>query len=269
MAMKQRFFNILIILLLLLPYHAEAGDGLTPINFKGVYEFSFAGLPFGQMGVEIEQSSGHYAITSDVTLTGIIRMFVQHKSHTTVEANGGDIHYEAHYQTRKKKHYVRLDYKNGLLKEEEQIPPETHAKRPEVPMKLKQDSSDPLSALLKARQGLWQAQKSGKTTFSVNVYDGNRLTGADFTILGKSTLRYGDKTIPVIKISARRKLLSGFTESELSDYDPKEPPLILYFTDDNRLLPLKVEMIFLASPLTATLAKECLSGESCLLGIRE
>ena len=51
---------------------------MAPVNFKGIYEFTFAGLPFGRMGVEIEQSPGHYAITSDVMTTGVIKLFVQH-----------------------------------------------------------------------------------------------------------------------------------------------------------------------------------------------
>jgi len=305
MAMKHHFFNILFIILLL-PYPARAAEGLAPVNFKGIYEFSFAGLPFGRMGVEIGQSQGHYAITTDVTLTGLIRLFVQHTSHTTVEAEGGNIHYEAHYQTRKKKHYIRLDYKGGLLKDEEQIPPETHAKRPEVPMEMKKNAADPLSAILKMRQGLWGEMKNlaaqnekcsptlpppqageviattppacggrkrgepnADSAFSINIYDGNRLTGASFTILGKTTVRYGDKSLPVIKVAVRRKLLAGFTDSELADYDAKEPPLTLYFSDDDRLLPIKAETTFLLSPLRATLAKECRTEESCLLGLRE
>ena len=158
-----------------------------------------------------------------------------------------DIHYETHYQTRKKPHYVRLDYKNGLrLTEEEQIPPDNHAKRPEVPMEIEKRRRRPVKRHAENAAGSCGRQrKQRKNSIPFNVYDGNRLTEADFTVEGKTTLRYGDKTLPVIKVGlVRRKQLAGFTPKELDDFDPNEPPLYVYFSDDARLLPIRVETTF-------------------------
>ena len=59
---------------------------------------------------------------------------------------------------------------------------------------------------------------------------------------------------------------TGFTDSELAEYNKNEPPLTVYFSDDDRLMPLRLETSFWLGMLSATLAKECRTGESCLLG---
>ncbi len=58
-----------------------------------------------------------------------------------------------------------------------------------MPAALKKDAADPLSFILRMRQALYEARKKRiKSTFSINVYDGRRLTQADFTIKGKKTI---------------------------------------------------------------------------------
>ena len=279
MAMNHRFFNILIILLLL-PCHARAGD-VPPIRFKGIYECTLGGIALGEMEIALAQTPDRYHIESDIRTSGLLNLFVKHKSHAAVDAGGQnfsypDVSYETNYSTRDKKHYVKLVYRNGVMTEDTQIPPENHLKRPEVPLAMKKDAVDPLSFLLKMRQGLWNSlshrEKVPKATdegaFSVKIYDGNRLTEADFTIEGKQILPYGDKKLPVIKLGLRRKLLAGFTKSELAEYDPKEATLYVYVTDDERLLPVKIETIFMLNMLSARLVRECAVGESCLPGLR-
>jgi hypothetical protein len=125
---------------------------------------------------------------------------------------------------------------------------------------------DPLSLILQVREKLQKSQAQG--TFSVNVYDGNRLSEADFTVLGKKNIVYGNKSFPVIEVAGRRKPLGGFTAKEMGDFTTSQPMLTIYFSDDTRLMPLKLQMEMPFGLLTATLAKECLGDESCLLGIK-
>lgn len=75
--------------------------------------------------------------------------------------------------------------------------------------------------------------------------------------------------LPVITVDVRRKPLAGFTAKELADYDPHEPTLHMYFTDDARQIPIRVEATVFFGTLSATLAKECRTGESCLLGNKD
>jgi hypothetical protein len=267
MVMKRLFFNICLIAIFSSPAWAE--DTLPPLNFKGMYEFQFSGLPFGRMGIEAEESSNGYAITADITLEGLIKLFTSHKSHTTADARNGDLIYDSHYQTKKKKKAVKLVYKKGKITEEVIVPPDNRATRPAVSSVLKNAAYDPLSINLVLRKKIWETLKSGKSDFVLNVFDGRRLTEVDGSVVGRKKITIRDKQTSVVKLAVRRKLLAGFTKSELDDYNPKEPTLWMYYSDDTRLVPVQVEVGFLFGKITGTLAKECRTGESCLLGIRE
>jgi len=146
---------------------------------------------------------------------------------------------------------------------------EPPGKRPPVPPELKNKAYDPLSLSLALRHALWQATKTGKNDFSLMLFDGRRLTEINASVAGKKTILMGENKVSAIKLAVRRKILAGFTESEKADVDPNEPTLWMYYSDDDRLVPLKIEMGFLFGKIIGTLVKECRTGESCLLGIKE
>lgn len=273
MSMKRLFFNTL--LLTALAAAPALAEPETPIDFKGIYEFGLGGIPLGRMGLEAVQTADHYSGTCDLMSTGLLKLFVEHKSHTTVDATGKnfsypDIEYETHYSTRKKAKYVRLAYKGGKLSSEELIPPENYDKRPRVPMEQKENASDPLSFLVNMRMGLIAALKDGRKEFSFMVFDGRRLTEANFEIQETPRMiRRGEEKVAVVSVALTREFLAGFTKSELAKQDLNEPPLYIYFSRDERLIPLAMETSSWFGILTATLVKECRTGESCLLGIKE
>ena len=268
--MRLRFFNILPALLLLSsPVNADEAFVL-----KGIYDFTLSNIIIGRMGLEIDQTPDHYSVTGDIATTGLLKLFVQHSSHTTADGEGKDhvypnIKYESHYQTRKKKKYVAMRYEGGNVVEENLIPPDNRATRPAVATELKKDSADPLSLIIKIRENLIQALKQNVHSFTLNGYDGRRLTKIDFTVIGKKTLTYKGQPTPVILVDVKRTLVAGFTQSELDDIHAPEPPLHIYFKDDGTLKPLRLEATTWMGTLAATLTKECLPTESCLLGIKE
>jgi Protein of unknown function (DUF3108) len=265
--MRLRIFNILIVLAFSVPAWAEEPP---PLNLKGTYEFQFSGLPIGKMGIEVEQDASHYAMTSDVVATGVVKLFTQHMSHTTAQASGGRIAYDTHYQTKKKPKSAHLVYTAGKLVEENVQPPDNRAVRPAVPDELKNRAHDLLSFNLALRGLVWKALHAGTKKFSLTAYDGRRLTEVDGTVEGKRVIDYGGKpNFPVIAVSLKRKQLAGFTPPEIEGFDSNEPPLTLYYSDDSRFVPVKLEVMVLFGKITGTLAKECRSGESCLLGLKE
>lgn len=267
--------NALILLAVLLCWPVRATTAPAPLDFKGLYEFEFAGMPFGRVGVEAEQSDSHYAITVDVMSTGVLRLFAPHSSHTTVDAAGAgfaypNITYDTHYQTKKKKRSVKLVYKDGKIIEEDVQPPDNRDKRPAVPQEMKEKAYDLLSLNLAMRERIAGALASGDPHFSLTVYDGRRLTQMDATVAGRRTIHYaGNRKYPVVTLAVRRKLLAGFTASEIADYDPKEPTLWIHFSDNERLVPVVLEIGFFFGKIKGALVKECRTGESCLLGIKE
>jgi hypothetical protein len=271
--MNMRFFNIPLLMLLLCS-PAQADEGLTPMQFKGIYQFEFSDVPIGKMGLEIDQSATDYSINSDILTTGVLKMFVNHSSHTTADGSGkhfryDTVKYDSNYRTRKKKKAVSMRFKNGKIVEEKLNPPDNRATRPAVSDELKTNAIDPLSLILRIRQELFEARKNDTKNFSINGYDGRRLTTADFTVIGTQNLRYKGKKVPVIKVDARRTLVAGFTQSELADKNDNEPPAHIYFTNDAQLKPIKVEAVLWMGTVSATLIKECMPSESCLFGIKE
>lgn len=266
MGINVRFCNILICFCLL-PIWAHASSP-APVTFKGIYVVDFAGVPFGKVGLEFEQNTHTYAITADVISTGLVNLFTKHSSHTTVESAGGKLVYETHYQTKKKKRHVKWERNNNKTIEEIVEPPDNRAVRPAVPEEQKRESHDPLSMVVQIRDKIPDVLE-GLKNFSVNVYDGRRLTKVDIAAEGTRVLKISGKKIPVVALSARRSPITGFTPSEMEDFSRKEPPLYIYMSNDARAMPIRLEWNFWMGKITATLTKECRTGESCLLGIKE
>jgi hypothetical protein len=272
MGMERRLCNILLLILLSIASPAGAAEPAIPLDFRGIYAFGMPGISFGNMGIEVEQTSDHYAVSTDISLSGMMKLFVQHKSHTTVEASGQDfkypnVDYETRYQTKKKKKYVHLIYRDGAISGEILEPPDP--KRPKVPAELKNKAADPLSFILRLREQLAAALAQKRDQFSLYVFDGRRLTEADFTIQNNiRTIRYRGNKVPVVTVMAKRKLIAGYNASELKDQDTNEPPLYIFFSRDERLIPLRLEAKVWFGMLAAELIKECRTGESCLLGMK-
>lgn len=277
MGIQRIIFNIILssCLWLVFPAHAEEIGPLTPLHLNAIYTFQFGGLNFGKIGIESEQSDDHYAIAADVASGGILKLLTRHSSHTVVDGTGKSFHYnhiiyDTRYRTKDKRRSVYLEYKNGKIVKENIQPPENPEKRPPVKADLKNSSIDLLTFNMALRQRFWEALKKGDSAFSMNIYDGRRLTKVDASVLGKQTTTFGDEQkFPVYALKVRRTPVAGFTESELKKVSKNEPSVTIHYSADGRLIPIKIEVPFLFDKLTATLAKECRTGESCLLGIKE
>lgn len=273
MGMKFPFFNILIGLIL--ASSATAAQPVTSIHFKGMYECSFSGIPFARVGVEAEQTARHYSGTGDIQFFGIVNIFTKHSSHTTVDASGNDftynnIAYETRYRTNKKRRYVNIIHKNGQFATEKLDPPESYTTRQKVPDAQKKNALDPFSTIFAMRQKAIAALKqTPPAPFNLSVYDGRRLTQVDFEYLGRKTIRTENGKAVTHRFSARRKPINGFTEKEQKSHNPKEAPLIIYFSDDALFWPMKFETSTSFGTLAIKLLKQCRTGESCLLGNKE
>ncbi len=273
MGMRKTVYNSfgIIIMLMGLGLSPVAAQDPPPLVFKGIYEFAFDTIRIGQMGIEIEETPTTYAITSDIVTSGLLKLIVKHSSHTTVDASAGEPHplitYESNYQTRNKKKYVKMVYENGQVTETIE-PPEPPGKRPPVPAALKNNAFDPLSFALAIRRSVLEARAQGKKTYKLNVYDGRRLTEASFYLKQNRSITYRGQPLQVTQVQVRRRLVAGFTQSELAKVDPDEPAVQMYVPLTGNGMPVRLEVRFLFGMLSATLVKECRTGESCLLGLR-
>ncbi len=248
-----------------------AAETLTPLDEKLYYEASFAGVNFGKIGIETQQQADKATITCDISSSGILAVFVKHLSHTTLSATGSDYNYperiyESNYQTREKKRRVKLTYKDNKIVETIIKPAESSDKRPAVPDADKNSAYDLMSFLLQIRKELVTARSSDKKSFTINIFDGRRLTQTDFQIIGEKTIKIAGKKYVTLAVSSRRKQLAGFTKDEVADQDPNEPSMTTYFSNDDKLIPMRMERPFLFKTIRADLIKKCSEKESCLLG---
>lgn len=269
MVMRFPFINILM-LAIFMAFPALAAENLTPIDEKLYYEANWSGVNFGKIGIEINEQPDKANVTCDISSSGIMALFIKHSSHTTLAASGHnftypDRVYESNYFTRKKSRHVKLTYKNSKISEQIVEPPDNRDKRPAVPEDDINSAYDLMSFLLQMRSELFAAQKSGKTEFSINAYDGRRLTQGDFKITGKKTIQVAGAKQETIVVSSRRKFLAGYTKSEQDDYDPNEPSMTTYFSNDEKLIPLRMEVPFFMQVISATLVKRCEKAGECLL----
>ncbi len=268
--MARNFINTLL-LLVITAFPLKPALALTPVTEKLYYEAGYGGILFGKVGIEISQQPDKAEVTCDITSSGILAVFLKHSSHTTLSASGSNYtypnrNYESHYHTRKKSRSVKLVYKNGKIDSQDVQPPENREKRPAVPEADINAAYDLMAFLLEMRKEVTEALKSGKTAFTINAYDGRRLSQADFTISGVNTIQIAGQDTKVLTVIARRKPLAGFTQGEIEDFNPDEPSLTVYLSNDDRLTPLRMEVPFLMQKITANLIKECTGQESCLLG---
>lgn len=237
-----------------LPCAANAED----FAFQGRYVLAFSGIPIGKVSVNLAETATNYSAKSDVGLTGLAKLFVQHTSATTSVGTGENYNftnrvYETRYQTRKKPKYVKMVTKNGVIAEEKVEPPDNRAVRPAVSAADKKGAYDPLALALAIRDNLARCQNEGAKNFTLNYYDGRRLTAVNFAFLGAKTLRISGKKTPTLVLTATRKPLAGYTQNELDDIGPNDPTLNLYFSNDEQMIPLLLQVPLPFGTATATL----------------
>lgn len=257
MVHPTRYIKLLLVFSLL-SYNAQADEPLIPVNFTGHYDFTLAGIPFGKADMVLTQTPTTYKASADVATTGIARVFVQHLSQTTSSGNGTNFHYdnvsyESRYETKRKPKHVQWKKKDGRFVSELVEPADNRAIRPAVPENQKIAAYDPIAFALAMRSKLLESLKSGEKTFSVDMYDGRRLTRADFTANGEAVIKLGGKSYPVYRLLARRTAVSGFTKTELSRIDPNEPTLTIYFSHDEKMIPIRLEAPLMFGIVAATL----------------
>lgn len=223
-----------------------AAQSLAPLDISGTYLFSMAGVPFGSMDFSATQNANNYDASADIHTTGLVRVFVQHDSHTTSKGAGAnftypDSTYESDYQTRKKKKYVKMVRKHNKIAEETITPPDDRNVRPAVEEALKNEAFNPLAYALELRGKMAQCIAANCESFNFNFFDGRRLTQGTFTPQGTKVIRIGGQKYPTYYVIAKRKPLAGFTAKELKGIPADEPPLAIYFSQDEKLLPVKLD----------------------------
>jgi hypothetical protein len=248
-----RFLAVAIALALSAP--AQAAPALEPLRFNGVYVFSWGGLSFGEMALRAHEEKGRFEAQSTLKITGLARVFTSMDSRATLSGERGTSwgksprEYETYYTSKSKARHVKLVYgKSGSIVEEVVEPVESREKRPAVKPELKAASLDPLSYIFAVREALHKARAEGDDQFTIRLYDGRRLMDTTYTIQAEKG--------GMIGVTGSRVAVDGFTAKELKRL-ATEPKVSTYFTDDEKLIPLRLELPLPLGVATAKLAYTC------------
>jgi hypothetical protein len=114
-----------------------------------------------------------------------------------------------------------------------------------------------------ARQKVKASLLGGETSFKLNIYDGRRLADLQFKISPSSKMQINGKDEDVIKVTFVRRPLKGFTGNELKRMSGEEPIFTTYVSNDEKLLPLKMDADAILGKAVLVFEKECPSLKEC------
>lgn len=243
-------------------------EALEPMRFTGYFVFDWSGMPLGDIVLDAQEEAGAYHMQSKVHTQGLARLFTRHKSITQVNGEHKSqyrpVHYESDYKIGSKQKYIRLEFNaDGSIREEESNPPPNPGAREEVPVEEKTGALDPLSLLMGVRENLWKTMREGGRRFSLRMYDGKRLTQVGVNILGDAMIKLGEESVHTIRVALSRTPLYGYKEKEVREIVDGDPPLIIYFSQDARMMPVALELEIYYGTLSGQFVRECDSVTAC------
>lgn len=234
-----------LLLALCLTVPAMAQESGPSFNRQGTWYISWSGIPFAKLWISIEETVDNYRLTASYKSRGLVRIFSRSKSLTL--SNGvrvGDtiraLEYNYENEDEDKHTLLQFDLAGELIRREVE-PDDDPTHRPPVSAAEIKGAATPGDALFVLREMVRQAEKQGKSEFSVRFYEGKRLMLVTGSISQDTNYTINKKDYVVRKLTLSRELLSGFTDKEIKRYKKGEPPLYLYL-DAETLFPIAMEV---------------------------
>ncbi len=251
---------------------ADNKNALSPLNFTGYYAFDWRGIPIGKVFIEMnEWDNNSYRVRAVSKSQGLVNLFKKHKGEASTVGKSNSsgyfpILFETLYSIGKKHKHVKLKFNNrrNVIKEEVE-PPINHRARPKIPASMKKNVFDILSAVMQLRHKIYEGYRSGKKSFSLDMFEGTRLMRIHVNLVESLLLKMDGSRKPALRLTLRRTPLAGFKNKELLEMKKGEPLLHMYFSRDSRMIPLKVALNYFGQ-LEGILRKECTSLELCMRG---
>jgi hypothetical protein len=212
-------------------------------SLQAHYVATWAGLPAGEVEMRIDEDAAAYRSVLEIRTEGLPRWFTKFRG--TVVSTGrftGDgraepAQYDALYDLRKRKNKrnsLRFVARNGTLVAERG--PEDTSGKPPIAEDFRRGVVDPLTALVAVRHRLKTGTIGPDGHFVVPVFDGSRRFDAE----GRVARAEGR-----LRVTLLLKPIAGFRQDKPDeDEDPEDRPreVLIDFTNDERLLPIRLEV---------------------------
>jgi hypothetical protein len=261
---------LLTVLLVLFTTTSAIGDGFNKknhLNSTKLYKVYWSGIHVADLIINIENDS----IFANIESYGIVKKVSKYRSSFKSQFEYNNDHYKpisyyTEFEMRNGSKTINIQYSpDGTIKNEVVTPPDKRSKRPAVKDILKNNSADPLTAFMISRQLIKENLAKNNTKFSLNIYDGRRLSRLDFQIHGKYERKINESIRKIVKVSFKRIAIDGYTQNELRRMPKEEPLFTLYLSDDETLLPLKADAEAKLGTAVILYEKDCISFTACKL----
>ena len=234
--------------------HAQAPPTLELRQGEYKYRIAWNGIKIGRVNFYFEETEQTYRVIVDTKTSGVARLF--HALHSITTGNGRKIEgrylpefYHANSNSEEGKGRVAKLYFNaeGMLERREVSPPEDPLWRPEVPADELMGARDPVTAFFVMRQQIATNLAQDVNTTGAKIYDGRRLA--------EIVVRVIQPDAPMLATVISRQPMNGYTPKELKKFEAGDPAVHIYFSRDNRFMPLRAEAETRFGTISATLEK--------------
>lgn len=221
---------------------------LEPLNYELRYDGYVAGLPIGRLRVTMKEDALSYSMQVDTKSRGLVDIFAPIQSVASVQGRKQDERYLpiayrsfAKKDDKAKNRKVRMDYdENGIITLRERIPKPDPSYSPVVPLDEIAGAPDPMTGVFAMRAALREAMAAGERKASLNTYDAARLATMRSKVVSRASIEVMDEHVRAINTVLSRKPIAGYTVKELKKYAEGDPTIHVYYSADERLLPLRV-----------------------------
>lgn len=246
------------------PASAQVPD-LAPFNYSLKYDVTWNNLPIGSIRINTTESDYRYTMEVSTKTRGIVRLFDSTKSLLKtdgryIEKDGRDhVPSPQHYESRSagddrtKTTTIRYNMQGEIMKRERN-PADDPASRPPVPLEKANKAVDPLTAMYVARQMLRDNIARNIKETTVRTYDGARLADFTFTVISRASLEIMGEHTNAINMVLKRTPIDGYKQKELKKYREGDPTIHVYFSADERFIPLQADIDLRFGAISAKLA---------------
>lgn len=253
---------------------ATPARALTAISEHAYYRLEWNGIPIGRIRVDAEESGDSYSMIVDTKSKGVISVFSPFRTVATISGTKeGDAYLPRTYRTRSEKNDecpasfaskhldncgTHMSYSEaGLLTERVLVPPNLDPSyRPIVDLAEASTGTDPITGYFRLREKLRRNIDQGMRTTTVRTYDGKRLADMTATTAERTEINVDDAKHPVIATRLTRKPIAGYTQKELRKFKEGDPIITAYFSDDDAMQLLRLELELTLGNITMELGEE-------------
>ena len=232
----------LVALALTLPT-AEAADSL---EFR--YSLNLRGLPAGEMVLRHEENGERYRSELSGRSGGIAGLFGSYRSTAISQgrvAPENGLQARSYHWVSQRSHRlwvtdIVFDQDTGDVVDLS-LRRNNDPRGTEEPPELQTGVLDPVAAVVELRRLTAEALAGGPQRYAVNVFDGRRRYDVEAELIGRTTATVDRRPEPVVEVRLTFRPLAGLDESDLSRLPGDDGYAIAYLSDDDQLVPLRVE----------------------------